>query len=78
MQEMSEEVRSGGHFELAVAIDCCLINKKVMEKGDMVSNDSKSFFQMRKPNVWPLQEIVGLSVGDGSQSSVLIKDEADE
>lgn len=44
----------------------------------MVSNDSKSFFQMRKPNVWPLQEIVGLSVGDGSQSSVLIKDEADE
>lgn len=49
-----------------------------MEKGDMVSNDSKSYFQMRKPNVWPLQEIVGLSVGDGSQSSVLIKDEADE
>ena len=52
--------------------------QKVMEKGDMVSNDSKSYFQMRKPNVWPLQEIVGLSVGDGSQSSVLIKDEADE
>ena len=49
-----------------------------MEKGDMVSNDSKSYFQMRKPNIWPLQEIVGLSVGDGSQSSVLIKDEADE
>lgn len=33
---------------------------------------------MRKPNIWPLQEIAGLSIGDGSQSSVLIKDEADE